>query len=139
MREGERRKKETRLSQTFTTKGWTDLFLAGLVWLHLICFGLTILDLLMRQLCVANLAVSCSRPLGSVVASAGRAQRSSSMMLCRIAETIFRESSRTEELTTLTAKQHFSSHAHISIVVEENKRSLLCITHTKKILDNEMH
>lgn len=74
MREGERRRKETRLRQTSTTKGWTDLFLAGLVRLHLICFGQTILDPLVRRLCIADLAVSCSRPLGSVVASVGPAQ-----------------------------------------------------------------
>lgn len=76
MREGGRGRKESRFRQAFTTKGWTDLFLAGLVWLHLICFGQTILDPLVRQLCLADLAESCSRPLGSVVASAGPAQRS---------------------------------------------------------------
>lgn len=59
MKEGERRKKETRLRQTFTTKGWTDLFLAVLVWRHLICFGLAILDLF-------HAAALCSGP-GSVL------------------------------------------------------------------------
>lgn len=73
-----------------------------------------------------------------------------SMMLRRMAETVFREigearaseASRTKEVTTLTAKQHFPSHAHTSTAVKENNsvfhRSLLCKTH-KKIPDNEMH
>lgn len=74
MRKGERRRKKARLRQLFTTKGWTHLFLAGLVWLHLICFGQTILDPLVWRLCVAGLAMSYSGPLGSVVASARPAQ-----------------------------------------------------------------
>lgn len=48
-----------------------------------------------------------------------------SLMLCRMAETTFREigasraskASRTEEVTTLTAKQHFPSHAYTYTVV----------------------
>ncbi len=152
MREGGRRK-ETRLRQTFTTKGWTDLSLAGLVWLHLICFGQTILDPLVRRLCVVDLAVSCSRPLGSVVVSAGPAQyrgpedqhdvaQDGRAVFREIGEARASEASRTKEVTTLTAKQHFPSHAHTSTAVKENNsvfhRSLLCKTH-KKIPDNEMH
>lgn len=74
MRAGERRRNKTRRSQLFTTKGWTSSFLVGLVWLHLICFGQTILDPLARQLCVVDLAVNSRSPLGSVVVSAGPAQ-----------------------------------------------------------------
>ena len=66
------------------------------------------------------------------------------MMLHRVAETVCREigearafeASSTEEVTTLTAKQHFPSHAHTSTAVTENNsvllRFLLCKTTTKK-------
>lgn len=70
----EEERKKGRLRQLFTTKGWTHMFLAGLVWVRLICFGQTILDPLVWRLCVADLAMSCSGPLGSVVASAGLTQ-----------------------------------------------------------------
>lgn len=118
IREGERRKKETRLSQTFTAKGWTDLFLAGPAWLHLICFGPANLDLLMRRLCVADLAVSCSRPLGSVVACAWMSPeiQKTDMMLCRISETLFRESPKGPSLRGFLSKASHHFNCQITLL-----------------------
>lgn len=61
------------------------------------------------------------------------------MMLRSMAATVFRErgkaraseASRMEEVTTLTAKQHFPSHAHTATAVKENNSAfhrLLCKT-----------
>lgn len=129
----------------------------------MICFGQTILDPLVRRrrLCAAALAASASGLLRSVVAAAvlSRAEPSRAgpahrprgpgdrRCCCagRTPKRVFREiraragaceASRTEEVTALTAKQHFPSHAHTSprlkIITVFFKRSLLCKTHTKK-------
>lgn len=71
------------------------------------------------------------------------------MMLRSMAATVFREcgkaraseASRIEEVTTLTAKQHFPSHAHTATAVKENNsvfHRLFYVKH-KKIPDNEMY
>lgn len=71
-------------------------------------------------------------------------------MLRRMAETVFREieearaseASPTEEVTTLSAKQHFPSHAHTSTAVRENNsvfHGFLSCKTQKKLPDNEMH
>ena len=110
-------------------------------------------------LCVADLAVSRSGPLGSVVASAGPTQPRGPEDQHDVAQDGPKRSSekserpgppkasRTEEVTTLTAKQHFPSHAHTSTAVTENNSvfqgTLLCKTHkisqTMKCIKHDTH